>query len=195
MSRSGYNESDCCEDWALICYRGQVASAIRGKRGQAFLREALFALDALPEKKLCQYDLQTADGQCCTIGAVGLARGIDMVGMDPTDATDSGKLSDMFDIANQLVRELEWENDEGGRDWYAENVRDEKTGFPIYERVEHSDGRTMREAVYLKNADGVPVNKNGVTQEQHESKQDEIRFSRMRQWIKFHIIDWTGIDD
>lgn len=46
MSRSGY--SDDIDNWDLIKWRGQVASAIRGKRGQLFLRELLAALDALP---------------------------------------------------------------------------------------------------------------------------------------------------
>jgi hypothetical protein len=46
MSRSGY--SDDHSEWDLIRWRGAVASAIRGKRGQAFLRELLVALDAMP---------------------------------------------------------------------------------------------------------------------------------------------------
>ena len=37
MSRSGY--SDDLDNWDLIRWRGQVSSAIRGKRGQGFLRE------------------------------------------------------------------------------------------------------------------------------------------------------------
>lgn len=44
MSRSGYN--DDCDGWALIRWRGAVNSAINGKRGQAFLRELVAALDA-----------------------------------------------------------------------------------------------------------------------------------------------------
>lgn len=55
MSRSGYTED--CDGWDLIRWRGAVASAIRGKRGQAFLREALAALDAMPEKQLISHDL------------------------------------------------------------------------------------------------------------------------------------------
>ena len=55
MSRSGYH--DGIDQWDLIRWRGAVASAIRGKRGQAFLREMLDALDALPEPKLIAHDL------------------------------------------------------------------------------------------------------------------------------------------
>lgn len=51
MSRSGY--ADWCDDnWAMIRWRGAVASAVRGKRGQAFLRELATTLDAMPEKRL-----------------------------------------------------------------------------------------------------------------------------------------------
>jgi hypothetical protein len=46
MSRSGYDES-CDDNWGLICWRGAVASALRGRRGQAFLRELVDALDAV----------------------------------------------------------------------------------------------------------------------------------------------------
>lgn len=57
MSRSGYSEDYDGDHWDLIRWRGAVASSIRGKRGQAFLREALAALDAMPEKKLITGDL------------------------------------------------------------------------------------------------------------------------------------------
>ena len=46
MSRSGY--SDDYEPSNIAMWRGQVASAMRGKRGQAFLRELIEALDAFP---------------------------------------------------------------------------------------------------------------------------------------------------
>jgi hypothetical protein len=45
MSRSGY--SDDLDPLALGRWRGRVASAMRGKRGQAFLREMLAAMDAM----------------------------------------------------------------------------------------------------------------------------------------------------
>jgi len=129
MSRSGY--SDDCTEWSLICWRGAVKSALRGKRGQAFLRELRDALDVLPEKKLIAHDLQRADGSCCAIGAVGKARGIDMVGMDAEYATDSGKLTEMFDIADAMVREIENENDFSGVWW---NQRDGESIEDYYER-------------------------------------------------------------
>lgn len=107
MSRSGY--SDDLDRWALIRWRGQVASASRGKRGQAFFRDLLAALDAMPEKKLIANDLEDAAGQVCALGVVGKARGIDMAALDPHEHEELG---DVFGIARQLVAEVEFENDE-----------------------------------------------------------------------------------
>ena len=109
MSRSGY--IDNAENAAMWC--GQVASAIRGKRGQAFLLELIEALDALPEKRLITGALQVGSGAVCAIGSVGLRRGVDMAPLDPHDAET---LSGVFNIAHQLIREIEYINDECGRD-------------------------------------------------------------------------------
>jgi hypothetical protein len=105
VSRSGYDDID---NWQLIRWRGQVASAIRGKRGQAFLRELIEALDALPKKRLIAHDLQSGSN-VCAIGSVGLKRGIDMSRLDPQD---SDQLANIFDIARPLVCEIEFMNDE-----------------------------------------------------------------------------------
>jgi hypothetical protein len=111
MSRSGY--SDDYDNWANIKWRGQVASAIRGKRGQQFLRDLIHALDNLPVKVLITEDLYRGQ-YYCAIGAVGLARKVDMRGLDPHDTeTVAGK----FDIADQLVREIVYENDESSWRW------------------------------------------------------------------------------
>ena len=108
MSRSGYTEDGDMENWQLIRWRGQVASAIRGKRGQAFLRELVEALDAMPEKRLIAKDLEHA-GNVCAIGAVGVARGQDMSALD---VYDYDQIASTFGIAHQLVQEIEWENDQ-----------------------------------------------------------------------------------
>lgn len=130
MSRSGYTDEG--DQWQLIMWRGAVRSAIRGKRGQAFLRELLAALDAMPEKKLITHDLQDASGQVCTLGAIGVARGVDLAPLDP-EAHE--QLGSVFNISEALVREIEYENDEGAscyqtpeqrwqrmRDWVAANL-------------------------------------------------------------------------
>jgi hypothetical protein len=115
MSRSGYDDN--CENyWAQIMWRGAVASAIRGRRGQAFLREMLAAMDALPEKKLVHGELE-ADGAVCAIGSVGRARGIDMARLDPDDAEG---VAATFKISTALVREIVFENDEAFGYWREE---------------------------------------------------------------------------
>jgi len=108
MSRSGYYEGDG-EHWAMIRWRGAVASAIRGKRGQAMLKEVLAALDALPEKALASESLVNAEGQYCTLGALGRSRGIDMSEIDPEDYE---KIADTFGVSGALAREIMWMNDE-----------------------------------------------------------------------------------
>jgi hypothetical protein len=116
MSRSGYHD-DMDDNWSAICWRGAVASAIRGKRGQTFLKEMLAALDAMPEKKLVANELELtrthelgADISVCAIGAVGLARNLDMSGINP-ECTEH--VADTFGIAEALAREIVFMNDEG----------------------------------------------------------------------------------
>lgn len=106
MSRAGY--SDDLDHWDLIRWRGQVASAIRGKRGQAFLRELLAALDAMPQKRLVAAEFE-ADGEVCALGCIARARGMDNSQFDPDDAEEVGG---KFGIANPLAREIMYENDE-----------------------------------------------------------------------------------
>jgi hypothetical protein len=114
MSRAGYSE-DCDDNWALIRWRGVIASATRGKRGQAFFRDLLAALDAMPAKRLIANDLIREDStgyeNVCALGALGKVRRVDLSGLDPHDPdTVAGK----FNIATPLAREVVYENDEGG---------------------------------------------------------------------------------
>lgn len=106
MSRSGYDDDG--DQWALIKWRGQVASAIRGKRGQAFLRELAEVLDAMPEQKLIADDL-VREGGVCALGAVGAKRGVEMENLD---SHDHRGLGGVFGIAHQLVAEIEFLNDD-----------------------------------------------------------------------------------
>src|ERR1700677_3775637 len=133
MSRSGYTEN-CDNNWDLIKWRGQVASAIRGKRGQTFLRELVAALDAMPEKRLIAHELTASIVEVdpfgggyvregvCAIGSVGVARGITMEALDP-DNYD--QIADVFGIAHQLVQEIEFENDEDG-DYYGKRTPEQR---------------------------------------------------------------------
>ena len=107
MSRSGYSE-DCEHVWL---WRGAVESAIRGKRGQQFLKDLLAALDAMPNKRLVA-DVFEEDGEVCTIASLGKARGIDMSTWDPDDDYYTAKIvAKAFNIAPALVQEIEFEND------------------------------------------------------------------------------------
>lgn len=108
MSRSGY--SDELDNWELICWRGAVASAIRGKRGQAFLRELADAMDAMPEKRLIAHDLER-DGEYCALGVVAAKRGVDVKPLDPFEYDD---IAAAMDIPKTLVCEIEYHNDECG---------------------------------------------------------------------------------
>lgn len=144
MSRSGYSED--IDNWDLIQWRGRVASAIKGKRGQLFLLEMLASLDALPVKRLVAKELETPDlipcshwgmfeaESVCAIGAVGKRRGIDMAKLDPDDyATVAGT----FGIAEPMAQEIVYMNDEWGahketpearfqrmRAWVVSKIRD-----------------------------------------------------------------------
>lgn len=112
MSRSGY--SDDCGGWDLICWRGAVKSALKGKRGQAFLVELRDAMDAMPDKRLIADSLQ-AEGEFCTIGVIGAKRGIDMAVLDPDDREAVGEA---FGISPAMASEIVFMNDEGS--WQAE---------------------------------------------------------------------------
>jgi hypothetical protein len=108
MSRSGFDIDGDHDQWAQIRWAGQFASAARGKRGQAFWRDLLQALDEMPDKRLVAHDL-VADGAYCTIGALGAKRGVELEKIDPYDYDTLAKT---FNVAHQLVREVEWMNDE-----------------------------------------------------------------------------------
>ena len=108
MGRSGYSD-DIDDNWQMILWRGMVASAIRGKRGQKLLSDLLLALDAMPEKALIAHELETKDSDVCALGALGKARGIDMSKMDPEEP-DS--VAAEFGVATPLVQEIVYMNDE-----------------------------------------------------------------------------------
>lgn len=139
MSRSGY-----CEDYeepALTLYWQAVENAIKGKRGQALLKELEAALVALPEKRLATDDmarwdeLHPADSEVCALGAVALKRGLDK-GKDRLtvikeimekfpEGLEACELTDEFNIAECLAKEITYVNDEmssGGPERRYEHV-------------------------------------------------------------------------
>lgn len=159
MSRSGY--SDECDGWALIRWRGAVASAIRGKRGQQALREIAAALDAMPEKALAADSLVTADGEYCTLGALGAARGMDLAAIDPEDRA---AVAEAFGISEALAAEIMFENDNNY--WY-EDARD------YFNFVVCGPMRPWESHTQLR--------------WRTDPRAAERRWSRMRQWVTSHI--------
>jgi hypothetical protein len=123
MSRSGYSDDYDDDIWAAVCWRGAVASAMRGRRGQAFLREMLQAMDAMPIKRLVKDELIEPDlipyshwglfetESVCAIGSVGRLRGVDMTGINPEDRE---MIANTFGIARAMAQEIMWNNDEVG---------------------------------------------------------------------------------
>lgn len=130
MSRSGYSED--CENLGL--YRGTVARAAAGKRGQVFFRDLVAALDAMPVKRLVEGVIE-AEGEVCALGALGRHRGADM---NLLSVSNKDGLGEAFDIARQLAAEAMYENDEG-------NYRPE-TPEQRWERVRKWAAGQIREA-------------------------------------------------
>ena len=138
MNRSGYSEDYGDDDpLAMGRWQGAVRSAMKGKRGQAFLRDLLVALQALPEKKLIAGNMEREEMRSisswglfpvdcvCAIGAVGKVRGVDMTEIDRLiceEEEEEGSwgsaigdtVAHEFNIAGALAREIMFENDEGG---------------------------------------------------------------------------------
>ena len=112
MGRHGYT-MDCGlgETWDYVQWRGRVASSIKGARGQKMLRELLEALDNMKDKRLIKDDLITEHGDCCAIGALLLEKEVP----DARKYHEHNEaLADELDVAEPLVAEIEFMNDEAG---------------------------------------------------------------------------------
>lgn len=108
MSRSGYSD-DFDDDLAMGRWRAVIESSTRGKRGQRFFLDLVTALDAMPEKRLIDGELQTFEGEVCALGALARHRGRSVRDMD---AEDHRALGQEFDISRQLAAETMYMNDE-----------------------------------------------------------------------------------
>jgi len=109
MSRSNYN--DDCDGWARICWRGAVTKAMKGKRGQALLKDLVAALDAMPEKRLIADELVDPNGESCALGVLGMVR--QMPNLAQLNPDDTKTVESKFNVAEALVREITYMNDEG----------------------------------------------------------------------------------
>ncbi|MFL9904388.1 hypothetical protein PQR71_40725, partial [Paraburkholderia fungorum] len=161
MSRSGY--TDDCENLGL--WRGAVERSIHGKRGQEALKELAAAMDAMPNKTLAAESLVTSDGEFCTLGVLGRARGLDM---NPIDPDDWDAVARAFNLAPAMVREIVYENDESinAYKWVEVVICGPvKPYYPDYGR--HT--RTVRE--------DIPAETLGAK-----------RWAHMRQWVEANLI-------
>jgi hypothetical protein len=141
MSRSGYQ--DDLDPLDLGRWRGMVASASRGKRGQKFFRDLVAALDAMPEKRLVTTTLKNSEGEVCALGALCQSRGVEVPITEDESEFDASWTSRQLDIARCLVQEAVYENDEGSWDreieerrwqrmraWAENNIIPTKSGGP-----------------------------------------------------------------
>jgi len=110
MSRSGYSSD--CQGAELNLYRAAVDSAMRGKRGQEFLRDLAIAMDDMDDQVLIHGELIDEAGACCTIGVVCKARGLDV---DEVDVEEPAAVGRLVGIARSMAAELEFMNDEAGK--------------------------------------------------------------------------------
>jgi hypothetical protein len=145
MSRSGYVycEPESTGDFLRMHgYRQAVRNAINGKRGQAFFKELIEALDAMPIKELIEmHDDETGDAvadgcNVCALGAIGLKRGFDVIAL--SDTSDVYDFLNNLDIADALRTETVFMNDEMYDDcdpstrwkmiraWAVRNLKEEK---------------------------------------------------------------------
>lgn len=135
MSRSGYTD-ECDEYWQVAMWRGAVASAIRGRRGQRLLRDLAEGMDAMPAKCLIRGELEE-DGAVCALGVVGQKRGIDLAelaGNEEADGGNNDKIAEAFDVAHVLACEVQYINDEGAYDKYK-RPENRETPAQRWERV------------------------------------------------------------
>ncbi len=136
MSRSGYHDDLDQRDLAM--WRGQVASAIRGKRGQALLRDIATYMDAMPTKELVRGAIETPEGAVCALGCVLRHRGLTQDD-DLHRRFDAESTASRLDIAECLAKEVTFINDEAAYDetpaqrwkrvraWVAEQLTKKET--------------------------------------------------------------------
>jgi hypothetical protein len=148
MSRHGYQDDLHTLD--LGRWRGMVASAIKGRRGQRFFADLAKALDDMPEKRLVSGRLQTKDGDCCALGAVCAVKGYDYTSHEddaPYELEElNAHLSLVLDIAECLVKEVEYVNDELGRQEETPEQRWERVRKWVQKQIKEQPAAAVKKA-------------------------------------------------
>lgn len=172
MSRSGYTD-DYGDDDPLAMGRGRqaVKRSIEGKRGQALLRELLEALDAMPDKRLYRGNFATADGEFCTLGALGAKRGTKMDDLGDECDCNAELVGQRFGIAPAMAAEIMYMNDEYAvDDWKWIDV--EICGpMPPYHFPPYGDKNHKRSVAV------------------HNERATEERWQQMRKWVASKLKD------
>lgn len=120
MSRHGYTEDepwDVADMLRQAGWRQAVRNAIKGKRGQAFLRELRDALEAMPVHELAAQSF-TRGGEVCALGSVMLKRGLDASAIEMVEDDDESEpvyeeAAAMLKIAPCMAAQIMYANDEG----------------------------------------------------------------------------------
>jgi hypothetical protein len=172
VSRSGY--SDDCDH--LNLYRAAVDKAIKGKRGQALLRDLANALDAMPVKSLAAHSFEKAEGEFCTLGVLGAKRGIDVKKFDEFYA-DPLDIAKELGIAKSMAAEIMEINDTAveysDRDQtYFEWQKQEFCG-PISRRACYQEGHPLSHTINVR----VPITDHG-----------KRRWLVVRNWVDRNLI-------
>lgn len=182
MSRIPEGECDDEEStrrWAL--QRANTARQIKSKGGQAFLRELLAALEALPSKRLIEGAIAKGD-TVCALGALALQRrvaaGEDRQAVlaelashnvDPNHIDFDGEYIwdwavDALAAPSMIAWEIPAENDDDGREFVASAWSEETS----------EDGRIREEVTNLWRE---------IT--------PEARYERMVRWLRAHLKEAT----
>lgn len=121
MSRTSWSE-DFRDDApaAVNLFQGNVKRSMRGKAGQAALRELEAALLAMPEKELYSGLFVGTTGAVCALGAVavarkeatGLSRDEALAACADVDPEDSEEEGEALGFPRLVAEAIVWENDE-----------------------------------------------------------------------------------
>jgi hypothetical protein len=119
MGRSSWHEDDD-DDGRFNLFHGNLKRSLRGKKGQAALRELESVLLAMPDKALWSGVFVEPSGEVCALGAVAVARkvasGLSLdealsvcADVDPDESEDAGVALGFPALVSQAIV---WENDE-----------------------------------------------------------------------------------
>ena len=142
MGRADYHD-DYDDPWSLVMWRGAVASAIRGKRGQAMLVALRDALDAMPDKRLIADDYADEDGEVCALECYAKSRGRTLSDLDPIDE-EHETVAARCGIATAMAREIQYENDECGIGHYVAGKYVAETAEERWKRMRRWVDRQIR---------------------------------------------------